>query len=175
VGPRGGAAWLRRLGSRRTPRGALAEPYRLGLAGEHRAAADLWLERGCPYDAALALLDSGEESALRWALAICRELGASATAGVVRRSMRDLGIRGIPAGRRAATRSHPFGLTPREQDVLDLVGAGHTNNEIAERLVLSPRTVDHHVSAVLGKLQVPTRSAAAAEAARLKLVGPAAP
>ena len=140
--------------------------YRLEQAGRGPEAAELWLAMGCSYDAALALLDTGTEPSLRRALDICDDLGAAATARLVRRSARGQGILGIPAGRRAGTRSHPLGLTRREQDVLGLIGAGHTNNEIAARLVISPRTVDHHVSAVLGKLGVSTRTAAAAEAVR---------
>ena len=87
--------------------------------------------------------------------------------------MRQLGIRSIPAGPRTATRAHPLGLTRREREVLELICAGHSNAEIAATLVLSTRTVDHHVSAVLAKLGAPSRSAAAAHAARLGLVGAA--
>ena len=116
---------------------------------------------GCPHDAALALLDAAEEAALRQALDICQDLGATATARVVRRVLRKQGIRSIPAGHRAATREHPLGLTRREREVLDLICAGRTNAEIAAHLVISAKTVDHHVSAVLAKLGVRTRQAAA--------------
>ncbi|MER7274768.1 LuxR C-terminal-related transcriptional regulator [Dactylosporangium sp. NPDC000244] len=88
--------------------------------------------------------------------------------------MRQDGVRSVPAGPRAATRAHPAGLTRREREVLDLICAGHTNAEIAGRLFISVKTVDHHVSAVLGKLGVATRSGAAAEAVRLGLA-PTAP
>jgi DNA-binding NarL/FixJ family response regulator len=87
--------------------------------------------------------------------------------------MRSLGLRSIPNGAQAATRAHPLGLTRREQEVLDLVCGGHTNAEIAARLVISAKTVDHHVSAVLAKLGAPTRAVAASEAARLGLVAAA--
>jgi DNA-binding NarL/FixJ family response regulator len=87
--------------------------------------------------------------------------------------MRDRGIRSIPAGPRATTRDHPLGLTRREQEVLGLICAGHTNAEIAEQLFISAKTVDHHVSAVLAKLGAPTRGAAASRAARLGLVAAA--
>jgi DNA-binding NarL/FixJ family response regulator len=84
--------------------------------------------------------------------------------------MRSLGIRSVPAGARATTREHPLGLTRREQEVLDLVAVGQTNDEISQRLVISVKTVDHHVSAVLSKLGVGSRRQAATEAARLGLV-----
>ena len=57
----------------------------------------------------------------------------------------------------------------RELDVLELLVAGLSNASIADRLVVSPRTVDHHVSSILRKLDVPSRGAASAEAARLGL------
>lgn len=155
------AAWLRRTGSDQAPRRGLAEPYRLQLNGDWRSAAKLWDEIGCPYDAALALLDATEEPALRQALDICQDLGATATARIIRRTMRKLGIRSIPAGQHTATRDDPFGLTRREREVLDLICAGRTNAEIAAHLVISTKTVDHHVSAVLAKLGVRTRQAAA--------------
>ena len=85
--------------------------------------------------------------------------------------MRTLGFRSIPTGARAATRAHPLGLTRREREVLDLICGGHTNAEIAARLFIATKTVDHHVSAVLAKLGAPTRVAAASVAARLGLVG----
>jgi DNA-binding NarL/FixJ family response regulator len=126
----------------------------------------------CPYDGALALLGAAEEAALRQALDILTGLGATATARVARRLMRRQGIRSIPAGQRAVTREHPLGLTRREQEVLDLVCAGRTNAETAAHLVISAKTVDHHVSAVLAKLGVRTRQAAA-EAAMLAAPGSA--
>jgi DNA-binding CsgD family transcriptional regulator/tetratricopeptide (TPR) repeat protein len=167
------AVWLRRTGSRRPARSGLAEPYRLQVAGEWEQAARLWTALGCPYEAALARHDSGDETALRQALKMFHELGATAAAQVTRQKMRRLGIRSIPAGPRTTTRADPLGLTRREREVLDLICAGHTNAEIAAKLFISTKTVDHHVSAVLAKLDAPTRAVAASHATRLGLVGAA--
>jgi DNA-binding CsgD family transcriptional regulator/tetratricopeptide (TPR) repeat protein len=161
-------AWLRRLGSPRPARGELARPYQLVVAGEWEEASRLWTDLGCPYEAALALYDSTEETALREALKVFTHLGALAAGQLTRHKMRALGIRSIPAGPRPATRADPAGLTRREQEVLELIRGGHTNAEIAARLFISVRTVDSHVSAVLAKLGTPTREAAA-RAAQLKL------
>jgi DNA-binding NarL/FixJ family response regulator len=76
----------------------------------------------------------------------------------------------VPAGARASTRSNPAGLTTREREVLVLLVDGRSNEEISAQLVISVKTVDHHVSAVLGKLGVPSRKVAAREAVRLGLV-----
>jgi len=164
------AVWLRRTGSSRPPRGELTGPYRLQVAGEWEEASRLWAGLGCPYESALALYDAAGEAALRQALTIFTGLGASAAVQLTRYKMRQLGLRSIPAGPRTSTRADPLGLTRREREVLDLICAGQSNAEIAAKLFLSPRTVDHHVSAVLAKLGAPSRGAAAAYAARLGLV-----
>jgi DNA-binding CsgD family transcriptional regulator/tetratricopeptide (TPR) repeat protein len=164
------AGWLRRVGSKRPARGEIVEPYRSEVAGDWRRAAELWTDLGCSYDAALVLLGADDETALRQALAAFDELGAAPAARVTRQKMRRLGIRSIPTGRRASTRAHPLGLTQREREVLELICDGFTNGEIAAELVLSTRTIDHHVSAILTKLGTPTRNAAAAHAVQLGLV-----
>ena len=164
------AAWLQRTGSARPPRGELAAPYRRQLDGDWAGAARLWTGLGCPYQAGLALLGSADEASLVEALRIFTGLGASATVRLARQQMRRLGIRAIPAGPQAATRAHPLGLTRREREVLDLICAGLTNAEIAGKLFISVKTAGHHVSAVLAKLGVPTRGAAADRAAGLGLV-----
>jgi DNA-binding CsgD family transcriptional regulator/tetratricopeptide (TPR) repeat protein len=166
------AVWLRRTGSDRGPRGTVAEAYQRELDADPPAAARLWQDLGSPYEAALALLASREEEALREALPILADLGAAVTVRVARQTMRTLGFRSIPAGPRTATRAHPLGLTRREHEVLDLIVDGRTNAEIAGQLFISAKTVDHHVSAVLAKLGVPDRNAAARQAARLGVAGP---
>ena len=152
------------------PPGA-AEPYTLSIHGDWRRAAECWTELGCPYDAALALADSDDEGALRQAFDRLQALGARPAAAIVARRLRERGIRGVPRGPRPSTRENPSGLTARELDVLALVAEGLRNAQIAERLVVSEKTVDHHVSAILRKLDVRTRGEASAEAARLRLTG----
>jgi DNA-binding CsgD family transcriptional regulator len=167
------AVWLQRLGSARAPGDDLAEPRRRQIEGDWASAAELWTELGCPYEAAMSLLDAIDERALRKALTIFTGFGASGPARVTRQKMRRLGIASIPVGPQTATRAHPLGLTKREREVLDLICSGCTNAEIAARLFISAKTVDHHVSAVLAKLDAPTRNAAASRAARLGLAGTA--
>ena len=145
----------------------LVEAPSAEAAGDHRGAAAAWRRIGRPYDAALALAWSSDEVALKDALAGLEELCAPAAATAVRRRMKELGVKAIPRGPRAATRAAPAGLTPREQEVLALLADGLPDREISERLFISERTVHHHVSAVLSKIGVSSRTAAAREAARM--------
>jgi DNA-binding CsgD family transcriptional regulator len=140
------AVWLRRLGLPATDLDQVDEPFASQVAGRHLEAAEAWTRLGCPYEAAMAQADSDEEDALRSALATFDALGTTAPARLW-----------------------------REQEVLDLLCAGLANAEISRSLVISERTVDHHVSAVLTKMGVRSRSAAATEAARLGLSGELTP
>lgn len=79
---------------------------------------------------------------------------------VVARRLRALGARGIARGPRPTTRANPSGLTNREMEVWQLLAGGLRNAEIADRLSLSEKTVDHHVSSVLAKLGVRSRTEA---------------
>jgi DNA-binding CsgD family transcriptional regulator len=162
----GELAWLRRLaGVRETVDGATG-PYALQLAGDATAAAQRWRELGCPYDAALALVDSDDEANLRDALTEFQRLGARPAAAIAARRLRESGVRGLPRGPRAATNDHPARLTRRESEVLALLQEGLSNADIAARLYLAEKTVHHHVSAVLRKLGVESRAQAASEVTR---------
>ena len=160
------AIWLVRLGTRSGLPG-LPEPYALEAAGDHHGAAAAWERIGRPYDAALARLGSPDEAGLRQALETFTALGAKTAAAAARRTMKDLGLKAIPRGPRAATRAAPAGLTAREQQVLALLAEGLSDREISRRLFISERTVQHHVSAVLAKTGVSSRTAAARQAAHL--------
>jgi DNA-binding CsgD family transcriptional regulator len=141
--------------------GEVAEPYRLMLAGDWQGAATAWEQIGAPYEQALALAD-GTEEALRQALTILDKLGGASLATIVRRNLRDRGVRGIPRGPKQVTRRNPLGLTAREFEVLQLLAKGYTSAQLARCLHRSPKTVDHHVSALLGKLGVHSRTEAVA-------------
>jgi DNA-binding CsgD family transcriptional regulator len=145
-------------------------PRRLQLCGQAEAAAARWAELGYPYEAALALVETDSEAALRSALRELQRLGATAAASIVARRLRQRGARGIPRGPRPSTANNSARLTRRELEVVTLIAAGLPNAQIAERLFLSERTVGNHVSSVLRKLGVPSRSRAASEALRRGLV-----
>jgi DNA-binding NarL/FixJ family response regulator len=136
-------------------------PYSQQMAGDWLAAASSWERIGCPYEQAVALMDSEDTPRLLEALEILDGLEATPAAAKLRRRLRRLGVQGVPRGPRRETRDHPAGLTARQVDVLQLLTEGLTNADIAERLFVSPKTVDHHVSAVLMKLEVSTRREAA--------------
>ncbi|HEY7629080.1 MAG TPA: AAA family ATPase [Thermoleophilaceae bacterium] len=168
------ACWRRRAGLQDDlPAAAAAHPYALSLAGDWAGAAAWWRELGCPYEAALALADADEEGPLRQALEELQALGARPAAAIVARRLREQGVRGLPQGPREATRNNPAGLTRRELEVVALLAEGLRNAQIAERLVISEKTVDHHVSSILRKLDAGTRGEASAKAAQLGLVGSA--
>jgi ATP/maltotriose-dependent transcriptional regulator MalT len=144
-----------------TGRDALT-PFELEVGGDWQDAAQEWVHRGCPYDAALAQL-SGDVSAVETALATFRRLGAKAAA---RRAQQRLATlrEPVPHTRRADTLSDPHALTLRQRQVFDLLTAGRSNREIAAELNISPKTVGHHVEAILTKLGVDNRTQAVAYA-----------
>jgi len=147
--------WVRRLSGAEGPRDDVVETA-VGTVEQQ------------PYEQALAFWDAGTPEAMPAALPLLDELDARAVAGRVRARLRELGVP-VPRGSSAATRANPAGLTDRQLDVLALLVEGLSNADIAARLVISPKTADHHVSAILSRLGVRSRGEAAATAQRLGL------
>ena len=151
------ARYLRRLGREVVPFAECPAGYDAGIRGDWRAAATWWQDAGNPYERALELAESREAEPTLEAFALLDELGAEPALAMVGRRLRALGLGRLPRRAQAGTRANPAGLTDRQLEILRLVGAGLSNVDIAQRLVVSPRTVDHHVSAILQKLGVSNR------------------
>jgi DNA-binding CsgD family transcriptional regulator len=158
------AAWLWRVDALEQVPTDIPESYALEISRDWRGAARAWKELGCPYERALVLGWYGTEPEQREALAILDQLGAAPAAQALRRQMRARGVRAVPRGSRTSTRRNPLGLTRREAEILALLSEGLRNAAIAKRLFVSTKTVDHHVSAILAKLGVPSRAEAVAMA-----------
>jgi len=149
--------------------GAVARPYQMMIDDDWAGAAAEWARHGAGY-ARVEALAGGDRSAAAEALRVLDELGAARAAERLRAELRRRGFTRVPRGPRRATAANAVGLTPRQAEVLVLLAEGLSNAEIAGRLSLSVKTVDHHISAVLGKLGVASRGQAAAAAHRLNLV-----
>jgi DNA-binding CsgD family transcriptional regulator len=165
------AVWLWRVDALGAEPLRVAAPYALEISGDWRGAARAWAELGCRYEQATVFAWHGDADAQLEALAIADSLGAGALASLLRRQLRARGVRKVPRGSRKSTRSHPHGLTHREAQVLQLLSEGMANARIARRLFVSTKTVEHHVSAILAKLGVPSRTEAIALARTQKGAG----
>ena len=161
--------WLHRAGVQVAAE-RMAPPFAMEVMGDVDAAARWWHEHGYRIESARALASSCEEDGLRSALEAFEANGERADAARVARQLREMGARHIPRGPRPATRANAGHLTPRELEVLRLVASGGSNREIADRLYLSPKTVGHHVSAILGKLDAASRQDAVRHAQALGLL-----
>jgi DNA-binding CsgD family transcriptional regulator/tetratricopeptide (TPR) repeat protein len=116
------------------------------------------------------LLFAGDDDSRRKALMLVQELGAGAVVQRMKMELRAAGVKNLPRGARETTKSNAAFLTPREIDVLRCLKEGMKNKEIAARLFISAKTVDHHISAVLLKLDVDSRAKAVNEAIRRKII-----
>ncbi|WP_420641881.1 ATP-binding protein [Candidatus Leptofilum sp.] len=154
------AYWQWRIGESVETFSWMVEPFVLEIDGDWQTAAAAWEALGCPYEQARALA-SGDVEAQKAALLIFERLGAKPMIERVQQQLKTAGVQAIPRGPRATTQENPFQLTNRQLEILTLLTESLTNAEIAARLHISPKTVDHHVSAVLGKLQVSSREEAA--------------
>ncbi len=131
-------------------------PYAAEVDGDWAGAARRWGDLGSPFARALALARGGTRDGLAEAALVLDDLGAEAAAARARAISRTRGW-APPRAKRRDTRAHPDGLTRREVEVLGLLREGLPDAAIAERLVLSRRTVEHHVAAILAKLGVSSR------------------
>jgi len=129
----------------------------------------LWRQKGCAYEQALALFEGSEEDK-KTAIELVHNLGAEAIYEKMKFEMRLSGIKSIPRGIRKSTMANPANLTERELDVLQLLKEGLQNKEIANKLFISPKTVDHHISSIFFKLDVNSRTKAVQEATRMEII-----
>lgn len=158
--------YLARVGVRVTEFAGCPAGFAAGIAGTPDAAAVAWQCAGNPYEQALEEVGSADPATAFRGIRRLDRLGATAAADRCRRELRRRGISGVPRGPRPNTRAHPAGLTARQQDVLALLAEGMTTARIAERLHLSPRTVDNHVADILTRLGVTSRREAVVAATR---------
>ena len=163
------AIWLWRAGRLQKIPVRTPAPFALEMSGDWQAAASAWEQLGCPYEQALALLD-GDEAAKRSALALFEGLGARPAAELARKRLRDSGGARAATGTPSRHQANPQGLTVRQLEILQLLAEGLHNGEIAERLSTTPKTVEHHVSAVLAKLAVRSRTEAVRVAYEQQLI-----
>jgi DNA-binding CsgD family transcriptional regulator len=166
------ALWLHILGEPAEGAATLSSPFREHCAGDWESAARGWSALERPYEQALAL-GAGDEAAQRQALTLLDGLGAVPAANRLRRRMRGSGVPSIPRGPIAETRANPAGLTRRQAQVLALVDNGLSNVEIADRLCISVKTAEHHVSAIILRLDVGSRREAAAAARSMGILSQA--
>ncbi len=148
--------WLNKLGLIEPPHELHDTPGGLLMAGDWRGAADAWTEEDAPYKRAVALSAGGIDDRIE-AIRICDTIGAAPMARRLRDDLHADGVSGVPKGPQRSTLDSPVGLTPRQTEVLELLQLGRTNNEIADELFISSRTVEHHVAAVLSKLELKSR------------------
>ena len=163
------AYWRWRGADLAPPTPPVAEPFALQITGDWLAAASAWDALGCPYEASRARADAPEEKPLRQALVAFERLEAGPAIARTRRRLRKIGAHSVPRGPRPSTRTNLAQLTRREVEIVTLIADDRSNQEIADRLFLSPRTVENHVAAILSKLGVAARADAARDAERLGL------
>ncbi len=153
--------WLWKSGLLKRADRNIFKPYLNQINGNWKSAADYWKKYNNPYEEALALSD-GNNAAMFRALEIFKKLGANPAIEKLQLKMRKKRIKRVPRGPNSTTSKNPMGLTNRQFEVLNLLATGLSNNTIAEKLFISPKTVDHHISAIFSKLNIHSRTEAAA-------------
>lgn len=161
--------WLFKARGQHIPLPEVYEGYNMQDKKSRAEAAALWDRLGCPYEHALILFE-GTEDDKRKAISIIHELGGNAVYEKLKKEMRDSGIKKIPRGSHESTRSNAAGLTRRELDILELLKENMQNKEIASSLFISAKTVDHHITSILFKLDVNSRTKAVQAAVQLGII-----
>lgn len=166
--------WMWRTGRISGPPDRAAEPFALQMAGQWEEAAERWRDIGCPYEVAMALGDGPPDAQLE-AIEILDRLGARPLGDRVRSALRARGVDHVPPRPTDRTLANPAGLTGRQLEVLSLIVEGYGNDEIASKLYISKKTVEHHVSAIYAKLGVTNRAEAARTASHLAVTNRGTP
>jgi DNA-binding CsgD family transcriptional regulator len=161
--------WLQKARKRHLPLRDVYEGYDVSSINKAQQAAAIWQEAGNPYVQALTLFE-GTDDDKRQAIKIVHELGADAVYEKMKMEMRTSGIKNIPRGLRKSTQANAAFLTGRELEVLQLLKEGLQNKEIGAKLFISAKTVDHHISSILFKLDVNSRIKAVQEATKLEII-----
>lgn len=161
--------WLSKARNQNIPSNDSFKGYRFENKHAVKNAVSAWQRLGCPYEQGLILFEGTNADKIE-ALDIMQKLGAVAVVNKMKQQMRNEGIKNIPRGIRKSTQSNPAHLTERELGILQLLHEGMQNKEIADKLFISPKTVDHHISSIFYKLEVNTRSKAAKEAVKLGII-----
>ncbi len=161
--------WMAKAGRKLYAGKEIDEAFNTSSAAKVLKAAAFWERIGCPYEQALVLFE-GKDDDKRKAIAMIQELGATAVYEKMKQHMKNQGIKNIPRGIRQSTRSNAAFLTGREMDVLQLLKEELQNKEIAAQLYISAKTVDHHISSILFKLDANSRSKAVTQATRMGIL-----
>ncbi|MCF0042146.1 helix-turn-helix transcriptional regulator [Dyadobacter fanqingshengii] len=161
--------WLLKVRSQEISVDGMYEKYKICNHTLATQATQFWQAAGCPYEEAITLFD-GDEKDKSNAIKLVQKMGATATYQKLKSVMLASGIRRIPRGMRQTTSSNVANLTLRELTVLQLLKEGMQNKEIASKLFISSKTVDHHISALLVKLNVNSRVKAVNEALKLEIL-----
>jgi DNA-binding CsgD family transcriptional regulator/tetratricopeptide (TPR) repeat protein len=163
------AFWLMKARNQHMKVKTVYDAYHVSNVTSARKAAVHWNKLGNPFMHAQTLFDGDDEDKKKSA-SIIQQLRAENVYERMKQEMRSSGIKGIPRGLRKTTKANVALLTGREMDVLALLKDGLQNKEIAGKLFISAKTVDHHISSILFKLDVNSRVNAVSEAIKLDLL-----
>jgi DNA-binding CsgD family transcriptional regulator/tetratricopeptide (TPR) repeat protein len=161
--------WLLKARNQRITPKSFFQGYNISSPSAVNISSSLWQSLGCPYEQAMALFE-GTDGQKRQALEILDRLGATVSFQKLKYILRSSGMKKLPKGLRRTTRANTANLTVRELDVLQHMKKGLQNKEIGERLFISTKTVDHHISSILFKLNVNSRTKAVQRALETELI-----